>query len=77
MPTMLEVDDDSTSNPGQTITVNCTSSEMFQFLDFQKHLLDDASDAGKDVSEEDYNAIVEDKIDVSFVASGIIILPVQ
>jgi len=42
-------------------------------IDLQKHFLDDAKEAGEEVSEEEYAAITEDKIEVSFVANGILI----
>ena len=62
---------------GTSVVINGQAKIDTLSVDFQKHLLDDASDAGEDISDEDYNAITEDKIDVSFEASGIIILPVQ
>lgn len=42
-------------------------------VDFQKHLLDDAKSNGEEVSQEEYDAITEDKIEVSFEASGVLI----
>lgn len=35
-------------------------------IDFQKHLLDDAAEAGEVINQEDYDAITAEKIDVSF-----------
>jgi hypothetical protein len=42
---------------------------------FQKHLLDDEVAAGNEVPQEAYDAITEDKIETSFIATGILIQP--
>ena len=42
-------------------------------VDFQKHLLDDAKEAGEEVKQEEYDAITEDKIELSFDAESILI----
>lgn len=42
-------------------------------VDFQKHLLDDAAEAGEAVAQEEYDAITEDKIEVSFDCESILI----
>ncbi len=42
-------------------------------VDFQKHLLDDAKDAGEEVSEEEYAAITEDKIETTFDCEAILV----
>lgn len=42
-------------------------------VDFQKHLLDDAAANGEEVSQEEYDAITEDKIDVTFDCESILI----
>ncbi len=42
-------------------------------VDFQKHLLDDAKEAGETVTEEEYNAIIEDKIDMTFDCESILV----
>ncbi len=39
----------------------------------QKHFLDDAAEAGEEVSQEQYDAITEDLVSVSFDATGILI----
>lgn len=44
-------------------------------IEFQKHLLDDEIAAGETVSQDAYDAITEDKIQMSFVASGILLKP--
>ncbi len=44
-------------------------------VEFQKHLLDDEVEAGNEVSQEAYDAITEDKIETSFIATGILITP--
>lgn len=44
-------------------------------VDFQKHLLDDEVAAGNEVPQEKYDAITADKIETSFIASGILIKP--
>jgi len=42
-------------------------------VDFQKHLLDDAVENGENVSQAEYDAISEDKIDVTFDCESILI----
>ena len=42
-------------------------------IDFQKHLLDDAKEAGDEVSQEEYDAITEDKIEASFDCESILV----
>lgn len=42
-------------------------------VDMQKHYLDDAKEAGDDVSQEAYDAITEDLIDFSFISDGILV----
>jgi len=42
-------------------------------VDFQKHLLDDAKEAGDEVSQEEYDAITEDKIEASFDCESILV----
>jgi hypothetical protein len=42
-------------------------------VDFQKHLLDDAREAGEEVSQEEYDAITEPKYKITFEADGILI----
>ena len=42
-------------------------------IDFQKHLLDDAAENGTEVAQSEYDAITEDKIDVSFDCESILI----
>lgn len=42
-------------------------------VDFQKHLLDDAAEAGEEVAQEEYDAITEDKIEVSFDCESILV----
>ncbi|MDX1349316.1 MAG: DUF4920 domain-containing protein [Putridiphycobacter sp.] len=42
-------------------------------VDFQKHLLDDAAEAGEVINQEDYDAITEEKVDVSFDCISILL----
>ncbi len=49
--------------------IDTTSIEM------QKHFLDDAVEAGETVTQEQYDAITEPLVEVSFNASGILIKP--
>ncbi|MFN3916829.1 MAG: DUF4920 domain-containing protein [Flavobacteriales bacterium] len=42
-------------------------------VDFQKHLLDDAREAGEEVSQEEYDAITEPKYKITFEADGILV----
>lgn len=44
-------------------------------VEFQKHLLEDEIEAGNEVSQEDFDAITEDKLEMSFIATGILIKP--
>jgi len=42
-------------------------------VDFQKHLLDDAKEAGKEIDQAQYDAITEDKIEKTFDCESILI----
>ncbi len=42
-------------------------------VDFQKHLLDDAKEAGEKVTQAEYDAITEDKIELTFDCEAILI----
>jgi hypothetical protein len=42
-------------------------------IDLQKHYLDDAKEAGQEVSQKEYDAITEDLIEVSFISDGILV----
>ena len=42
-------------------------------IDLQKHYLDDAKEAGEEVSQEQYDAITEDLIEISFISDGILV----
>lgn len=42
-------------------------------VDFQKHLLDDAKDAGEEVTQAEYDAITEDKIEATFDCESILV----
>jgi hypothetical protein len=42
-------------------------------IDMQKHYLDDAAEAGKEVAQEEYDAITEDKIELSFDCESILV----
>ncbi len=42
-------------------------------VELQKHFLDDAKEAGEEVSQEDYDAITDDIIEVSFISDGILV----
>ncbi len=42
-------------------------------MDLQKHYLDDAKEAGQEVSQEQYDAITEDLIEISFISDGILV----
>jgi hypothetical protein len=44
-------------------------------VEMQKHFLDDAKEAGEEVSQEAYDAITEPLVEISFNASGILIKP--
>lgn len=40
---------------------------------FQKHLLDDAKEAGEEVTQAEYDAITEDKIEVTFDCESVLV----
>ena len=42
-------------------------------VDFQKHLLDDAAEAGEVIAQKDYDAITEEKVDLSFDCLSILL----
>ena len=42
-------------------------------VDFQKHLLDDAKEAGEEVTQAEYDAITEDKIETTFECDAILV----
>lgn len=42
-------------------------------VEFQRHLLDDAAEAGEEIAQSDYDAITEEKIDVSFDCVSILL----
>lgn len=42
-------------------------------VDFQKHLLDDAKEAGNEVDQAEYDAITEDKIETTFDCESILV----
>lgn len=44
-------------------------------VEFQKHLLDDEAASGNEVPQSAYDEITEDKIEMSFIATGILITP--
>lgn len=42
-------------------------------IDFQKHLLDDAVEAGEEIAQEEYDAITSDKIETTFDCESILV----
>ena len=42
-------------------------------VDFQKHLLDDAAENGQEIDQSEYDAITEDKIEVTFDCEAILV----
>jgi len=42
-------------------------------VDFQKHLLDDAKEAGEEIPQSEYDAITEDKIESTFDCESILV----
>ena len=42
-------------------------------VDFQKHLLDDAAEAGEEIAQEEYDAITSDKIETTFDCESILV----
>ena len=56
----------------EAILLGLTETDTFD-VDFQKHLLDDAKDAGEEVSDEEYAAITGDKIETTFDCESILV----
>lgn len=48
-------------------TMDTTTVEM------RKHYLDDAREAGQEIAQEEYDAITEDLIEISFISDGILV----
>jgi hypothetical protein len=42
-------------------------------IELQKHYLDDAKEAGQEVTQEQYDEITEDLVEVSFISDGILV----
>lgn len=61
------------TKPGTEVLLKGVAQIDTLDVEFQKHLLDDAKKNGESVPQEEYDAITEDKIEVSFEAAGVLI----
>ncbi len=61
------------TKPGIDLLLNGVGSIDTLSIDFQKHLLDDAKEDGQEVSQAEYDAITEEKYEVVFEASGVLV----
>jgi hypothetical protein len=58
---------------GKTAVIEGWAKMEVVSVEFQKHLLDDAKEAGEEVSQEEYDAITAPKTELTFMANGVII----
>ena len=62
---------------GYEVIMNGVGQVDTTSIELQRHFLDDAKEAGEEVSQADYDAITEDLIEVSFDCDGILVPPVE
>lgn len=58
---------------GQEVVLRGVGTMDTTTVDMRKHYLDDAKEAGQEVSQEQYDAITEDLIEISFISDGILV----
>ena len=58
---------------GYEVIMNGVGQVDTTSIELQKHFLDDAKEAGEEVSQADYDAITEDLIEVSFDCDGLLV----
>lgn len=61
------------STVGKSVVFHGTGRVDTTSIEMQRHYLDDKVKSGEVVSEEEYEAIVSPKVDVTFVADGIMV----
>ena len=62
---------------GYEVIMNGVGQVDTTSIELQKHFLDDAKEAGEEVSQGDYDAITEDLIEVSFDCDGLLVPPTE
>lgn len=62
---------------GYEVIMNGVGQVDTTTIELQKHFLDDAKEAGEEVSQADYDAITEDLIEVSFDCDGVLVPPTE
>ena len=62
---------------GYEVIMNGVGQVDTTSIELQKHFLDDAKEAGEEVSQADYDAITEDLIEVSFDCDGLLVPPTE
>jgi hypothetical protein len=62
---------------GYEVLMNGVGQVDTTSIELQKHFLDDAKEAGEEVSQADYDAITEDLIEVSFDCDGLLVPPTE
>jgi hypothetical protein len=62
---------------GYEVIMNGVGQVDTTSVELQKHFLDDAKEAGEEVSQADYDAITEDLIEVSFDCDGLLVPPTE
>lgn len=62
---------------GYEVIMNGVGQVDTTSIELQRHFLDDAKEAGEEVSQADYDGITEDLIEVSFDCDGILVPPVE
>lgn len=62
---------------GYEVIMNGVAKVDTTSVELQKHFLDDAKEAGEEVSQADYDAITEELIEVSFDCDGILVPPTE
>lgn len=61
------------STVGKSVVFHGTGKVDTTSIEMQRHYLDDKVKSGEVVSQEDYDAIVSPKVDITFIADGIMV----
>ncbi|MBT6030874.1 MAG: DUF4920 domain-containing protein [Crocinitomicaceae bacterium] len=61
------------STVGKSVVFHGTGKVDTTSIEMQRHYLDDKVKSGEVVSKEDYDAIVSPKVDITFIADGIMV----
>jgi hypothetical protein len=62
---------------GYEVIMNGVGQVDTTSIELQKHFLDDAKEAGEEVSQADYDVITKDLIEVSFDCDGLLVPPTE